>query len=78
MNIKLPQHERKWLEEQAAAGRFASIDETVAGLMAIADDACSWAKPHADEAHAAAASGETLSLEEAVGDIDAHPATLKR
>jgi Arc/MetJ-type ribon-helix-helix transcriptional regulator len=82
MNVKLPQHERKRLEEQVAAGRFASIDEAVAiavaDLMAIAGDYFSWAKPYADEARAAAASGETLSLEEAVGDIDAHLATLKR
>jgi hypothetical protein len=45
--------------------------------MAITDDDLTWAKPYVEEARAAAASGETLPLDEAVGDMDAHPATLK-
>jgi antitoxin ParD1/3/4 len=82
MNIKLPGNQQKWLEEQVAAGRFGSVDDAVAvavaDLMGIRDDDLSWAKPYVDEARAAAARGETVSLDDALGDIDAHLAALKR
>jgi len=44
----------------------------------IDDDDLSWAKPYVDEARAAVARGEIVSLEDAVADIDAHLVTLKR
>ena len=82
MNIKLPGNQQKWLEEQVASGRFDSVDDAVAlavaDLMRIGDDDLSWAKPYVDEGRAAAARGETVSLDEALGDIDAHLAALKR
>jgi Arc/MetJ-type ribon-helix-helix transcriptional regulator len=82
MNIKLPGKQQKWLEEQVAAGRFGSVGDAVAvavaDLMGIRDDDLSWAKPYVDEARAAAARGETVSLDDALGDIDAHLAALKR
>jgi Arc/MetJ-type ribon-helix-helix transcriptional regulator len=86
VNIKLPGNQQKWLEEQVAAGRFGSVDDAVAiavaDLMGISDDDLSsdlsWAKPYVDEARAGAAQGEAVSLEDAVADIDAHLATLKR
>ena len=82
MNIRLPADQQKWLEEQVAAGRFGSVDDAVAlavaDLMAVDNDDLAWAKPGVEEARAAAARGEVLSLEEAVADIDAHLASLKR
>jgi hypothetical protein len=44
----------------------------------IEDDDLSWAKPYADEARAAVARGEVVSLEDAVADIDTHLAALQR
>jgi antitoxin ParD1/3/4 len=42
------------------------------------DDDLSWARPYVDQARAAVARGEIVSLEEAVADIDEHLAALKR
>jgi hypothetical protein len=67
-----------------AAGRFDSVDDAVAvaDLMESGDadlsSDLSWAKPYVDEARAAAAQGEAVSLDDAIHDIDAHLATLKR
>lgn len=81
MNITLPAQQRKWLEAQVAAGRFSSIDDAVAvaiaDLMVVNYDDLAWAKPLVDEARAAAARGEVVSLEDAVVDLKAHLATLK-
>jgi Arc/MetJ-type ribon-helix-helix transcriptional regulator len=82
MNIRLPTEQRKWLEQQVAAGRFESVDDAVAlaiaDLMAIERDDLAWAKPYVDEARAAAARGEVLPIDDALSDIDKHLATLKR
>jgi antitoxin ParD1/3/4 len=82
MNIRLPPDQQAWLEEQVAAGHFGSVDDAVAvavsDLMAIGDDDLTWAKSYVDEGRAAAARGEVVSLDDAVGDIDAQIAALKR
>lgn len=81
MTITLRPDQQKWLEDQVAAGRFASVDDAVAivaDLMEAADDDLAWAKPYVEEARAAAARGEVVSLEDALADIDAHLASLKR
>jgi len=82
MTITLPPDQQKWLEEQVAAGRFPSVDDAVAvavaDLMEIAGDDLAWAKPYVDEARLAAARGEVVALDDALADIDAHLATLKR
>jgi antitoxin ParD1/3/4 len=82
MTIALRPDQQKWLEEQVAAGRFPSVDDAVAvavaDLMEVADDDLAWARPYIDEARQAAMRGEVLSLEDALADIDAHLATLKR
>ena len=82
MNIRLPVEQLKWLEQQVAAGRFGSVDDAVtaavADLMAIEEDDLAWAKPYVDEARAAAARGEVVSIDDAIADIDAHVAALKR
>jgi hypothetical protein len=79
MNIKLPSNQQKWLEAQVSAGRFGSVDDAVAvaDLMEIGDSDLSWAKPYVDEARAEVARGETVSLDDAITDIDAHLAKLK-
>jgi Arc/MetJ-type ribon-helix-helix transcriptional regulator len=68
MNVTLPPEQRKWLEAQVAAGRFASIDEAltvaVADLMAIESDDLAWAKPYVDQAFESAARGDVISGEE--------------
>ena len=81
MTITLRPAQQKWLEEQVAAGRFPSVDDAVAIAIAefieAADDDLAWARPYVDEARAAVARGEVVSLEDALADIDAHLATLK-
>jgi len=73
MNIILPTEQQKWLEAEVAAGRFRSIDEAltaaVADLMAAEDDDLAWAKPYVDEATAAIARGEHVSLDEFRAEI---------
>ena len=82
MNICLRPDQQAWLEAQVAAGHFGSVDDAIAlavsDLMAIGDDDLAWAKPYVDEGRAAAAHGEVVSLDDAVSDIDAHVAALKR
>jgi Arc/MetJ-type ribon-helix-helix transcriptional regulator len=62
MNIPLPAAQEKWLRDQVAAGRFASLEEAVASAVAslLAQDAIddSWAKPLVDEALQALDRGE--------------------
>jgi ABC-type antimicrobial peptide transport system ATPase subunit len=46
--------------------------------MAAGNDGLAWAKPYVDEARAAVARGEVVSADDAMADIDAHMAALKR
>jgi len=82
MKITLPLEQEQWLEARIADGLFASPEEAVRQLiaerMALERDDFAWAKPYADEARAAASRGEVASVDEAVADIDAHLASLKR
>ena len=82
MNIKLPHEQSDWLLMQADAGHFPSVDNAVAtavaDFMAAGDDDPAWAKPYVDEGRAAVARGEVVSVDEAIADIDAHMAALKR
>jgi Arc/MetJ-type ribon-helix-helix transcriptional regulator len=82
MNVRLPADQRKWLEQQVAAGRFSSIEEAVAaavtGLIVTETDDLAWAKADVDEARAAASRGDVVPLDDAIADIDAYLASLKR
>lgn len=82
MNIRLRPDQQAWLEAQVAAGHFSSVDDAVAlavsDLMAIGDDDLAWAKPYVNEGREAAARGEVISVDDAVTDIEAHIAALKR
>ena len=82
MTIRIRPDHQKWLEEQVAAGRFSSIDDAVAfavaDLMTTGDDDLARAKPYVDEAWTDVAHGKTVSLDDALADIDTHLAALKR
>lgn len=65
MDISLRPDQRKWLEDEVAAGTFASVEDAVrlavAGLMSSSeDDDLSWAQPLVDDAQAAIRRGEGL------------------
>ena len=68
MNIVLPPAQQKWLEARIAKGEFSSVEDAVqqmiAERMAIEDDDFAWAKPFVDEARAAVASGDVITLDE--------------
>ncbi len=68
MNIVLPPAQQQWLEAQIAKGEFASLEDAVrqiiAERMAFEADDLAWAKPYVDEARAAVARGEVMTLEE--------------
>jgi len=68
MNIELPPAQQKWLEARIAQGEFASADDAVqqiiAERMAVEADDLAWARPYVDEARAAAANGDVMTLEE--------------
>lgn len=68
MQISLTPEQQEWLEAKVAAGHYTSIEEAAAA--AIADsmagdvDDMAWARPYVDEARAAVARGDVLSVEE--------------
>jgi antitoxin ParD1/3/4 len=73
MPITLSPKQEAWLEAHVAAGEFASVEEAAPQLIsdrraeiasAESDDDMAWAKPLVDEARAAIARGETITLEE--------------
>ncbi|MGQ0584635.1 MAG: hypothetical protein ACT4O6_22095 [Reyranella sp.] len=68
MTITLPREQQEWLESQVKAGVYGSVDEAVASILAehmVLDiEDLSWAKPLVDEARAAIARGEVMTLEE--------------
>jgi antitoxin ParD1/3/4 len=76
MQISLTPEQREWLEAKVAAGQFDSIEE--AATAAIADsmageiDDMAWAKPYVDEARAAVARGDVLTIEEHRARIARH------
>jgi antitoxin ParD1/3/4 len=72
MAITLTPEQESWLQAHVASGDFASIEEAARQLIdeRIAErsteegDDLAWAKPHVDEARAAVARGEFVTLEE--------------
>ncbi len=82
MDIKLPPEQERWLEARVAEGEFdspeAAIRQIIAERMGREVDSLGWAKPYVDEPHATIARGDVLSVEEAIADVDAHIASLKR
>ena len=72
MTITLRPEQLSWIKAHVAAGNFTSveeaarqlIDDRIAELAIDADDDLAWAKPYVDEARAAVARGEVVTLEE--------------
>jgi len=81
MNIKLPPEQEQWLNARVADGEFASpeaaVQQMIADRMALEPDDFEWARPYLDEARAAVARGEVVSLEDAIADIHKHLSSLK-
>jgi antitoxin ParD1/3/4 len=85
MQIALTPEQEAWLQAHVASGGFASIEEAarqliddrIAELAAEEDDDLAWAKPVVDEARAAIARGEFVSLEEHKAHIAALLASLE-
>jgi antitoxin ParD1/3/4 len=80
MNIKLPPEQEQWLNARVAEGEFASpeaaVRQMIAERMAFAVDDFAWAKPYVDEARAAVARGEFVSVDEAIADMEGHLKSL--
>jgi antitoxin ParD1/3/4 len=72
MTITLRPEQLSWIKAHVVAGDFTSveeaarqlIDDRIAELAIDADDDLAWAKPYVDEARAAVARGEVVTLEE--------------
>jgi antitoxin ParD1/3/4 len=79
MNITFRPDQIKWLDEQVAAGAYASVEEAVraaiAELMSVDDD-LEWAKPLVDEARDAIARGEGLKAADVRAETEAYLRSL--
>jgi antitoxin ParD1/3/4 len=68
MTITLPREQQEWLEAQVKAGAYDSIDDAVASIVAqhmrLDIDNLAWARPLVDQARAAVARGESMTLDE--------------
>jgi antitoxin ParD1/3/4 len=84
MVITLTPEQEAWLGARVAIGDFETIeaaarrliDERIAELADVADDDLAWAKPYVDEAMAAVARGEVMTLDEHRARIAQRLATL--
>lgn len=81
MNVNLSLKQRRWLEAEVAAGRFASLDEAVemavSAMMDIETDDLAWAKPNVDKARASIARGDTISGDDYLKSLDERIATTR-
>ena len=72
MSITLTPEQENWLKTHVESGDFASIeaaarqliDERIAERAIEEGDDLAWAKPYVDEALAAAAAGDVITLDE--------------
>ena len=77
MSITLTTEQQAWIKARVAEGEFASeqeavrslLDAQISALNTDADD-LAWAKPLVDEALAAVARGEVISLEAFCAHLD--------
>lgn len=72
--VNLSPRQRRWLEAEVAAGRFASIEEAVemaiSALMDIETDNLAWAPPKVDEARASVTGGESFAGEDYLKSLE--------
>jgi antitoxin ParD1/3/4 len=89
MSITLTPEQESWIKAHVAAGEFASVEEGARRLIddRIAElaqdegdepDDMAWAKPLVDEARAAVARGDVLTLEEHRARNAARRAALRK
>jgi antitoxin ParD1/3/4 len=71
MPITLTPQQEAWLKAHVESGQFASIEEAVRQViddriaeLSLEEDDMAWARPYVDEARAAIARGEVVTLEE--------------
>ncbi len=83
MSISITPEQQAWLAAHVECGEFASVDEAARQLIderiaerTIEEDDLAWAKPLVDEALAAVARGEVMSLGEHKARMKALLATL--
>jgi antitoxin ParD1/3/4 len=66
----------KWIEQQVARGKFASVEDAVrlavADLMVVDADDLEWAEPLVDEARASIARGEGAAAKAVKAELDAY------
>jgi antitoxin ParD1/3/4 len=85
MSISLTPEQQAWLTAHVERGEFRSIDEAARQLIderiaertAEENDDLAWAKPYVDEALAAVARGQVMTLEEHKARNAARLASLK-
>lgn len=81
MTIIIPAEHKTWLDAQVAAGHFASVEEAVAVAIAAlksADyDDLDWAKPLVDEARRSVATGDVISGDEFIAELEAKAVALR-
>ena len=81
MSITLTSDQETWLKAHVATGDFASVEDAVRQLIderiAEETDDLAWAKPYVDEARAAVARGEYVTLDEHKAHNAALLASLK-
>ncbi len=86
MPITLTPEQEAWIQAHVATGDFASIEEAarqliddrIAELTVESDDDMAWAKPLVDEARAAIAHGDVITLEEHRARNSARLAALRK
>jgi antitoxin ParD1/3/4 len=82
MNLILRADQRKWLEAQVAAGRFATVEAAIAAAMAdherLEADDLDWAAPYVEQGRDDAARGDVLTHEEHKARMAVRLNALKR
>ncbi len=81
MKIAISHEQQKWLEEQVAAGTFASVEEgvaiAIADFKAMAEDDLAWAAPYVEQARRSVAAGQVIPGEEFAQELDRKIASLR-
>ena len=81
MTISLTPDQQEWLNAHVAQGDFSSVEDGVRRLiderMAEENDDLAWAKPYVDEAFAAVARGDVITIDQHKARNTARLAALK-
>ena len=80
MTIHLTSEHQKWLTQQVAEGRVASVDEAIAQAieaLRVDEDGDDWVLPLLAEGEAQIARGETIPVEVVMADLDRRISKLR-